>query len=218
MQFKKAYFLLLIPLTMAILATAGYGFLFKAGVPGTCAIILILLLRKQLKTVPDIWFVIVAFLFSIAGDWFLSNKGDSFMMFSAGIGLYLFAHLGYLLFALRNGRIHLVFTIVVLAGYLLFFFVRLYPAIDDTILLFAVLVYLLISCVSLGAAFGIRLKPVVKWTYFAGVTLVLLSDTIIALTEFTSYGALNFLILPTYYAAHMSITFALINEYRLPSG
>ena len=31
MQFKKAYFLLLIPLTLAILATAGYGFLFKAG-------------------------------------------------------------------------------------------------------------------------------------------------------------------------------------------
>ena len=68
MQFKRAYFLLLIPLTLAILATAGYGFLFKAGVPGACAIILILLLKRQLKTVTDIWFVIAAFLFSIAGD------------------------------------------------------------------------------------------------------------------------------------------------------
>lgn len=214
MPFKKAYFLLLIPLTLAILATAGYGFLFKAAVPGTCAIILILLLKKQLRTVPDIWFIIAAFLFSIAGDWFLSNKGDSFLMFSAGIGLYLFAHLGYLFFALRNGRIHLVLTIVVLAAYLLFFFVSLYPAIDDTVLLIAVLVYLLISCVSLGAAFGIKLNPLVKWTYFAGVTLVLLSDTIIALNEFASCGALNFLILPTYYAAHMSITFALIKRMK----
>ena len=212
MPIKKAYLSLLIPLVLAILAIAGYGFLFKAAVPGSCAFILILLFRKHLKSIPDIWFVLAAFLFSIAGDWFLSNKGDSFMMFSAGIGLYLFAHLGYLLFALRNGRIHLMFTIVVLAGYLLFFFVRLYPAIDDTILLIAVLVYLLISCVSLGAAFGIRLNPLVKWTYFAGVTLVLLSDTIIALNEFTSYGALNFLILPSYYAAHMSITFALIRR------
>ncbi len=212
MPIKKAYLSLLIPLVLAILATAGYGFLFKAAVPGSCAIILLLLFRKHLNAMPDIWFVIAAFLFSIAGDWFLSNKGDSFVMFSAGIGLYLFAHLGYLLFALRNGRMHKLFTVALLAGYLLFFFVRLYPAIDETVLLIAVLVYLLISCFSLGAAFGIRLNPVVRWTYFAGVTLVLLSDTIIALNEFTSYGALNFLILPTYYAAHMSITFALIRR------
>ena len=212
MPFKKAYLTLLIPLVLAILAVAGYGFFFKAAVPGSCAIILVFLFRKQFKAMPDIWFVIAAFLFSIAGDWFLSNKGDSFMMFSAGIGLYLFAHLGYLLFALRNGRVHLIFTIIVLAGYLLFFFASLYPAIDDTVLLIAVLVYLLVSCFSLGAAFGIRLNPVVKWTYFTGVTLVLLSDTIIALNEFTSYDALNFLILPTYYAAHMSTTFALIRR------
>lgn len=134
------------------------------------------------------------------------------MMFSAGIGLYLFAHVWYLWFALKNGRIHTLFTIVLLAGYLLFFFVKLYPALDDTILLIAVLLYLLISCLSLGAAFGIKLPSLIKWSYFAGVSLVLLSDTIIALNEFTSYSTLNFLILPTYYAAHMSITFALIRR------
>lgn len=212
MQFKNAILLLLIPLILSILAVAGYGFFFKAAVPGSCALILILWFRNQLNTMPDIWFVVAAFLFSIAGDWFLSNKGDSFMMFSAGIGLYLFAHVGYLVFAMRNGRMAKIFTVILLAGYLLFFFVKLYPALDDTILLVAVLLYLLISCFSLGAAFGIRLAPVVKWSYFAGVTLVLFSDTIIALNEFTSYGTLNFLILPTYYAAHMSITFALIRR------
>jgi uncharacterized membrane protein YhhN len=212
MAIKKAYLLLLFPLVLAILALSGYGFFFKAAVPGSCAIILVLLLRKQLKATPDIWFVVAAFLFSIAGDWFLSNKGENFMMFSAGIGLYLFAHVGYLWFALRNGRMHKLFTVVLLTAYLLFFFMKLYPALDDTILLVAVLLYLLISCFSLGAAFGIKLSPIVKWSYFAGVTLVLLSDTIIALNEFASYGALNFLILPTYYAAHMSITFALIKR------
>lgn len=209
---KRYYILLLIPLVLAIFAIAGYGFFFKVAVPGSCAIILLILFRKQLKTLPDIWFVIAAFLFSIAGDWFLSNKGESFMMFSAGIGLYLFAHLGYLWFAMRNGRIHKLFTIVLLAGYLLFFFVKLYPALDDTILLIAVLLYLLISCFSLGAAFGIQLPPVIKWSYFAGVTLVLFSDTIIALNEFASFDALNFLILPTYYAAHISITYAVIRR------
>ena len=137
------------------------------------------------------------------------------MMFSAGIGLYLFVHVGYLAFAMRNGRIARLFTLILLAGYLLFFFVKLYPALDDTILQVAVLLYLLISCFSLGAAMGIKLAPIVKWSYFAGVTLVLISDTIIALNEFTSYGALNFLILPTYYAAHMSITFALIRRGKM---
>jgi uncharacterized membrane protein YhhN len=209
---KKPYLLLILPLLLAVFAVAGYGFFFKAAVPGSCAIILVLLFRKQLRAVTDIWFVVAAFLFSIAGDWFLSNKGDSFMMFSAGIGLYLLAHVGYLWFALRNGRIHKLFTVIVLAGYLLFFFVKLYPALDDTVLLVAVLLYLLISCFSLGAAFGIKLTQAVKWSYFVGVTLVLLSDTIIALNEFTSYGALNFLILPTYYAAHISITYALIRR------
>ena len=134
------------------------------------------------------------------------------MIFSAGIALYLFAHVGYLWFALQNGRMAKLFTIIVLVGYLLFFFLKLYPALDDTVLLIAVLLYLLISCFSLGAAFGIKLAPEIKWSYFAGVTLVLLSDTIIALNEFTSYTSLNFLILPTYYAAHISITFALISR------
>jgi len=214
MSIKKPYFLLIIPLLLAFFAVAGLGFFFKAAVPGSCALILVFLFRNQLKSLPDIWFIVAAFLFSIVGDWFLSNKGDSFMMFSAGIGLYLLAHLGYLCFALKNGRLHVLFTILVLAGYLLFFFVKLYPALDDTVLLIAVLLYLLVSCISLGAAFGIRLTPVVKWSYFAGVTLVLFSDTIIALNEFTSYGALNFLILPTYYAAHISITYALLRRVR----
>ena len=43
MAIKKAYLLLLIPLVLAILALAGYGFFFKASVPGSCAIILLFL-------------------------------------------------------------------------------------------------------------------------------------------------------------------------------
>ena len=80
------------------------GFFFKAAVPGSCAIILVWFFRQQLKTMPDIWFVV--------------------------------------------------------AAYLLFFFVKLYPELDDTVLLIAVLLYLLISCLSLGAAFGIKLAPI----------------------------------------------------------
>jgi uncharacterized membrane protein YhhN len=209
---KIVYFLLIIPLLLAIMALAGYGFFFKAAVPGSCALILAILYLRQIRKVTDTWFVIAAFLFSIAGDWFLSNKGASFLMFSAGIGLYLCAHMGYLFFAIRNGRIHKLFTVAVLAGYLIFFFMVLSPVINETLLLVAILLYLLVSCFSLGAAFGIRSVTAFKWSYFAGVTLVLLSDTIIALNEFASIDACNFLILPTYYAAHIMITFAVIKR------
>lgn len=217
MSINKSYYLLLIPLALAIFAVAGYGFFFKAAVPGSCLLILAWLYHKRLKTQSDTWFVLGAFFFSIAGDWFLSNKGDSFMMFSVGIGLYLLAHVGYLWFALRNGRIHKIFTIIVLAGYLIFFFLKLSPAIDEKVLLLVVLLYLLISCISLGAAYGIKLSPLLRWVYFFGVSLILLSDTIIALNEFAAFSKLNFLILPTYYAAHISITFALIQKaYSIP--
>lgn len=212
MSNKKAFLLLLLPLVLAIFAVAGFGFFFKAAVPASCILILAWLYRHSLKTNTDTWFVLGAFFFSIAGDWFLSNKGDSFLMFSAGIGLYLLAHVGYLWYALLNGRMHKLFTLLVLTGFLLFFFIRLFPAIDDMVLLIAVFVYLIISCLSLGAAFGLKLHPTIRWSYFAGVTLILFSDTIISLSEFTAYNALDFLILPTYYAAHMSITFALIRR------
>jgi len=212
MLINRPYYLLFVPLVLAFFAVSGFGFFFKAAVPGSCMLILLFLYGRKLSSVSDLWFVLAAFFFSIAGDAFLSHKGDSFLMFSAGIGLYLLAHLGYLGFALKNGRIHILFTLVVLTAFLLFFFIILHPAIEEQVLMIAVLIYLLVSCLSLGAAYGLKLKAQVKWSYFAGVTLILLSDTIIALTEFASYSVLDFLILPTYYGAHISISYALIKR------
>jgi len=210
--FKFPYYLLIIPLILAYFAKSGYGFVFKASVPGSCILILVFLHRKVLSTISDVWYVFAAFFFSIIGDWFLSNKGDSFIMFSLGISFFFIAHVGYLGFALANGKLHKFFTVVLLSGYIVFFFLCMFPAINDTVLLIATFLYLLISCFSFGAAFGIKLKPVVKWSYFLGITFVLFSDTIIALSEFTKYRELNFLILPTYYAAHIIITFAIMKK------
>ncbi|MBL4879818.1 MAG: lysoplasmalogenase [Oleispira sp.] len=211
MVIKKTYYLLIVPIILAYFATNGYGFIFKAAVPASCILILSYLYQKSLKTKSDIWYVLGAFLFSILGDWFLSNKDNSFMMFAAGIALFLIAHIGYMAFALLNGKIHKTFTAVLLIGYLLFFVFYLYPSINDTILMVVTLLYLLISCFSMGSAAGIKLPPQVKWFYFLGVALILFSDTIIALYEFAGDRSLNFLILPTYYAAHVSITFGLIS-------
>ena len=203
---------LILPAIIALLALNGYGFVFKAGVPVICTLLIVILNGDSLKLKKDIWFVVGALIFSAAGDWFLSFKGDSFIRFAAGIGLYFFAHLGYLGYALANGRLSKLFTAVLLLVYLLFFWFALVPNIEEMVLLIAVLIYLLVSCISLGAAAGVQLPGIVKWNYFFGIVLILFSDTIIAFHEFTTYQELNFLILPTYYAAHLFITFGLINK------
>jgi uncharacterized membrane protein YhhN len=217
MWFRKIwlYTLLLFSVISAIMALVTANFIFKSGTAAIGIIILIILNFKKIKPSRDTWLIIGAFAFSIAGDWFLSNMDGDPMMFSKGIALFFLAHLGYLLFATFNGRILWAFTGILLAAFLVFFFLMLYPAINDKVLMFATLTYLLVSCLSLGAAVGIKGDPLVKQVFVFGIFLILFSDTIISLTEFLGYNRLDFLILPTYYLAHISITFSLIRKTGL---
>jgi len=209
------YGLLSISLILAVMALITSNFIYKSGTAGMGILILIILHFKDLKPSKDTWFIIGAFLFSIAGDWFLSHMDGDIIMFSKGIALFFLAHIGYLMFAILNGKVNWRFTIFLLLIYLTFFFIILYPAINDKILMLATLIYLLVSCLSLGAAVGIKAGPVIKWTFVFGIFLILFSDTIISLTEFLGYKAFDFLILPTYYLAHISITFSLIRKVTL---
>ena len=217
MWFKNnfIYALLLFSVISAIMALITSNFIFKSGTAGIGIIILIILNFRKVKPTKDTWLIIGAFLFSIAGDWFLSNMDGDPMMFSKGIALFFLAHVGYFMFALFNGRIGWRLTFIILAAFLVFYFLLLYPSISDTVLKLAVLIYLLISCLSMSAALSIKNDPVVKWAYAFGIFLILFSDTIISLTEFLGYDTLNFFILPTYYLAHISITFSLIRETDL---
>ena len=217
MWFKNnlIYTLLLVSVISAILALITSDFIFKSGTAGIGIFILLVLNFRKVKPSKDTWFIIGAFLFSIGGDWFLSNMDGDPVMFSKGIALFFLAHVGYLMFALLNGRINWKITGIILTAFLVFYFLILYPAIEEKILVTAVLIYLLISCLSMGAAISIQNDRVVKWAYAFGIFLILFSDTIISLTEFTGYNTLNFIILPTYYLAHISITFSLIRKTDL---
>jgi uncharacterized membrane protein YhhN len=203
--------LLLFPAISGILALI-YGFFpFKAGVAGIGILILLGMFLSGNRTYEKVWMVIVAFLFSIGGDWFLSNKQEHGWMFMAGIAMFFFAHMGYLVYALKNGELSGNFLIGLLAGYLAFFFLWLSPGIAGLGMKAAALFYLVISCFSLAAAMGIKkLTSLAKWSYVAGIILILFSDTIIAFKEFTLFQTVNFLILPTYYLAQLCITFSLM--------
>jgi hypothetical protein len=47
----------------------------------------------------------------------------------------------------------------------------------------------------------------------AGIVLVVFSDTIISFKEFLDYDGLNWLILPTYYLAHLAITLSILIRF-----
>ncbi len=209
---KLKYLLLFIPLILSVLALCGFGFFFKSGSAGAGILILVFTYFKKLGKARDVWMIIGAFVFSIAGDWFLSHMNGETKMFVTGIALFFVAHIGYLSFALMNGKIKWVFTGILLTAFLLFFFLKLYPSFNENSLMIAALVYLLISCFSLGAAAGIQADLPVRLSFVLGIVLILFSDTIISLKEFTGYNNLNFLILPTYYLAHISITFSLLKR------
>ena len=205
------YGVLLLSFFAAVMSLITSKFVFKSGT-AAIGILIIILLNIRNKPYRASWLIIGAFLFSIAGDWFLSHKNGDSGMFSTGIAMFFFAHVGYLLYARQNGRIDWKVTGVILALFLVFFFLVLYPNIPDRVLMTATLIYLLISCLSFGAAIGIKDDPLIKWTYVFGIFLVLFSDTIISLSEFVGYKTLDLLILPTYYLAHISITFSLIRK------
>ena len=208
------YCLFLFSVLSAVLALTTSEFFYKSGSAGIGILILLILNFKKAKQPNDSWMIIGAFLFSIAGDWFMSNKLGDNMMFSKGIALFFLAHLGYRGFALRNGKIKWRFNLLILMCYLLFFFLWLYPSIEDKILLYAALVYLLISCLTFGTSAGIKGDNTFRRAYIFGIFLIVFSDTIIALSEFLGYGTLDFLILPTYYLAHISISFSLIRREK----
>ena len=100
------YGLLFIPFISAILALNHFGFLFKSGVAGAGILILFYLYSGELKQSKDVWAIVAAFLFLIGGDWFLSNRNGEVIMFIGGIALFFIAHVGYLTFALMNGRLN----------------------------------------------------------------------------------------------------------------
>lgn len=210
--------LLFIPACLAIAANETGYLPFKMGVPVVCALLLVTFFRDRLRQRPDVWYVIAAFVFSAIGDYFLSNKHGSESYFVIGIAAFFIAHLGYLGFSLRHGKLHRVAMFVLLGAYVPYFVFLLKPAIPDPILFTAVLLYLLVSCVGLAAALGLRLSPMGKWLYVFGILMIVVSDTFISFNEFLKYRAFNAWILPTYYLAHLTVTAAVLTTERKECG
>lgn len=209
---RVEYWWLIVPAAAAVAATITDYLPFKMGVPILCALILSLAFMRHSVSAIDIWWVVGAFAASAAGDYFLSNKRGNGSYFVIGIGLYLLAHVGYLVAAWRNGGVNIPTLAVLLAVLVTYYIVLLNPAIGDPILSIAVLVYLLISCLALAVAAGLSWERAVKLFYVIGIALIVLSDLAISFNEFLDFKTFNVIILPTYYLAHLAITFSLLRR------
>jgi uncharacterized membrane protein YhhN len=203
---------LLLPFGLAITALATRDLRAKMGVAVSCAIILGWALRRTRTGLRGAWWVVAALCFSAAGDWFLSNKGHREAYFLAGIALFFCAHLGYLVFASRQGRLDWKVLGILLAMYLFYYVFCLRPGIRSPELAIAVLFYLLISCVVFSAAWGMRMGAHLKWPYVTGIGLIIFSDTLISLNEFLGWKQWNWLILPTYYLAQLCVSWTVLAQ------
>jgi hypothetical protein len=201
------YVILLVPVIFTVFAVTGHCFLYRVAVSAACALIL-LFMAGQFADRSIRW-ILAALLVSIAGDWFLSHSRNAQVWFLYGIALFLIAHLGFICFCLKNGRINRYVLLPVLTAYIAFFFVALWPVLSPTLSV-AVLAYLIVSCFSLAVATG--LPHTIRLLFSLGIALLVFSDTIIALKYFMGYKALGFLILPTYFASHIVITAALMRK------
>ena len=208
------YWTLLIPIVLGVLGFLDYGFLFKSGTAGFGILVAVYLLFKDGEKSADLWALIGAFVFSIGGDWFLSTRNGETDRFVIGIALFFVAHIGYLTYALLNGKMKRNFTVGFTFVFLVYYALVLYPAIDEMVLNIAVLVYLLISCLSFGIAVGFEGDELARRAYIFGIFLVLFSDTIISIKEFVGVAEVDWLILPTYYLAHIAVTFSMISSAK----
>ncbi len=206
---KYVPYFILIPVLFAIFAVTGCGFFYRAAVSASCVVILCLFPAKEISS--SIRWVIAALIISIGGDWFMSHVNGLPVRFIYGICLFFAAHVGFLCFCLINGHIRWQVLLPVLTCYQVFFFVMLRPASMQPALLIAVVMYLLVSCFSLAAATGLRL-PAIRQRFSAGIALLVFSDTIIALKVFAGCTGLGFLILPSYFASHILITWSLMRR------
>jgi hypothetical protein len=178
-------FLLVVPAAFAYFACKTNKYALKT--MQTLACLLIVLISGLISGADYFYYLCAAFFVSVFGDYFLSYKHKNENFFVYGIALYFLAHVVYLLYIVMSFDIRIivfVILIVVLSvGYLTYYFMTLKKLISG-VMAGAALSYLIISCVVLALALSAELAAGAKVLMTAGIALIVISDTIIAETDF----------------------------------
>ena len=162
-------------------------------------------------------FIPAAFFFSIIGDLFLHFDEGRAPLFIAGVAVYFVAHMSYIGFTLRRGKVNWWMMGLLTALFTIYFIVLLVPNISDKGILVAVFLYILVSCFSVSAASGMPLGAgmdrLAKGLVIGGISSLLFSDFVLSLHDFVGVQTGYFLMLPTFYLSQMLVTAALIHLF-----
>lgn len=201
----------------AVLALRTGALGWKLAVPAGGVLALVASTRGAPAARREVAPVLIAFGFAAVGDAFLSLRSGRVSWFIAGIAAYLASHLGYLAYAVPRGRVHRLTLVLLLAAFLAYVGLTLGRRVPHPLLLSAVVLYGVISCVSLAAAVGLRQPPWSRALFIGGIGLIFFSDTLISFNEFLQYRAWNRWILPTYYLALLALTASVLTRKRRPT-
>lgn len=202
--------LLAVPAAFVLLTLLTRKVFFKVGATVSNALLVLLGLLILPQAHRETVIVAAALAVSAVGDWFLAVRGKRVRLFIAGIGAFLLAHVGFLVFALLQGRMVWPVFAILAAVYAAFHFFGVRPRTPNRTFSAAVFAYMIASCASFAAACGMGLPPIPKWLFVSGIALVMASDTFIGLREFLCFRKVKRLILPTYYLGHMGIVAAIL--------
>ena len=195
--------LLAIPLAAAALRCVRPWFALNAIVSLSCAAI-VLAVRGA---VSPLFFGLIV---SVAADWFMAHKAGRTGWYLCGIGGFFAAHALFLWDVLLDASLaplpFLAFALLA-AGYGLYLARRILPRVSDARMRLAIVLYMLISAASLGFSLA---APGAARTL--GLLCIVLSDTLIAESDFAGNRAAGAWILPTYFLCHILLALSAIVE------
>ncbi len=184
------------------------------------AFLLVFILQMILRKAPagslrKYLFVPLAFGFSIIGDMFLHFDEGRAPLFIAGVAFYFVAHIFYICYTLRRGRVNWWMFAVLTVLFTAYFIWLLIPSISDMGIRIAVMAYILVSCLSVSTASAMPYSPTMDRTAKAliitGISSLLFSDFLISLHDFIGIGTGYWLMLPTFYLSQILVSAALIH-------
>ncbi len=195
--------LLAIPLAAAALRRVRPWFALNAIVSLSCAAI-VLAVRGA---VSPLFFGLIV---SVAADWFMAHKAGRTGWYLCGIGGFFAAHALFLWDVLLDASLaplpFLAFALLT-AGYGLYLARRILPRVSDARMRLAIVLYMLISAASLGFSLA---APGAARTL--GLLCIVLSDTLIAESDFAGNRAAGAWILPTYFLCHILLALSAVVE------
>lgn len=195
--------LLAIPLAAAALRRVRPWFALNAIVSLSCAAI-VLAVRGA---VSPLFFGLIV---SVAADWFMAHKAGRTGWYLCGIGGFFAAHALFLWDVLLDASLaplpFLAFALLA-AGYGLYLARRILPRVSDARMRLAIVLYMLISAASLGFSLA---APGAARTL--GLLCIVLSDTLIAESDFAGNRAAGAWILPTYFLCHILLALSAVVE------